>query len=121
MPAGDRSTTPRSKKPTDQVSELRDLVVGYAKQETIDPLSSLKRYLAMGVAGAVCVGVGSTFLILGLIRALQEVDWFNGRTQRDGWHGSWLVYTIALAASLALLGLAALGALRSTRRKGAAR
>jgi hypothetical protein len=121
MPAGDPTSSRTKKKSTDQVSELRDLIVGYAKQETIDPLSSLKRYLAMGIGGAVCVGVGSTFLILGLLRALQRIAWFNSPTQRDGWHGSWLVYVIALAAGLVLMGLAGLVALRSTRRKEAAR
>ena len=76
---------------------------------------------SVGRAQAVCVGVGSTFLILGLLRALQRIAWFNSPTQRDGWHGSWLVYVIALAAGLVLMGLAGLVALRSTRRKEAAR
>jgi hypothetical protein len=117
-----RSPETRSKKPADQVSELRDLVVGYAKQETVDPLRSLKRYLAMGVGGAVAIGIGSVFLLLGLLRALQHVDWFNGPDQRDGLHGSWLIYLITFLAGIALMGLVGVGALRSSkRRKGADR
>ena len=117
MAGRDPETKSKTKKPADQVSELRDLVVGYAKQETVDPLTSLKRYLALGVSGALCVGIGSVFLLLGLLRALQEVDWFNGPTQRDGWHGSWLIYVITLLAGGALLGLIGLGALRSPKRR----
>jgi hypothetical protein len=118
-----RNPETTSKKPADQVSELRDLVVGYAKQETVDPLRSLKRYLAMGVGGAAAIGVGSVFLLLGLLRALQRVDWFNGPRQRDGLHGSWLIYLITFLAGIALLGLVGVGALRSSskRRKGADR
>jgi len=120
MPGRDAGST-KSKKPADQVSELRDLVVGYAKQETIDPLRALKRYLALGVGGAVLVGVGAIYLILGLLRGLQSLDWFNSRTQTDGWHGAWLIYVITLVAAIALLAIVGFFALRTKRRKAAAR
>jgi len=81
----ERSSRP---KPSDQVNELRELVVGYAKQETVEPLKRLKRFLAFGVSGAMCVGIGVSFLLLGLLRGLQQVDFFNGRTQGSCWHGS---------------------------------
>ncbi len=54
------------------VSELWDLVLRYAKQETVDPLKALGRYLAAGVAGAVALGIGLVLLALALLRALQE-------------------------------------------------
>ena len=120
MPGRDAGS-PKSKKPVDQVTELRDLVVGYAKQETIDPLRALKRYLALGAGGALLVGTGSVFLLLGLLRGLQDVEWFNSPTQTDGWHGAWLIYVITLLAGAALLGIVGLLALRSKRRKGATR
>src|SRR3954469_14937246 len=102
MPGRDAGST-KSKKPADQVTELRDLVVGYAKQETIDPLKALKRYLALGAGGAVLIGVGSMFLILGLLRGLQSLAWFNSPAQTNGWHGSWLAYVITLAAAIGLM------------------
>ena len=36
----------------DQVGELKNMVVGYAKQETIDPLKSLGRYVGFGAGGS---------------------------------------------------------------------
>ena len=120
MPGRDAGST-KSRKPADQVTELRDLVVGYAKQETIDPLKSLKRFLILGVSGALCLGVGSVYLILGLLRGLQDLEWFNSSTQTDGWHGAWLVYVITILGAAGLLGVIGLVAFRTKRRKGAAR
>ena len=71
-----RSSGANRTKPADQVGELRDLVVGYAKQETLDPLKNLKRYLSRGIAGAACLGVGLVFLLLALLRGLQSIDVF---------------------------------------------
>ncbi len=56
-------------------SELWELSVAYAKQETVDPLKGLGRYLAYGVGGAVTFGIGTVLLSLALLRALQtETD-----------------------------------------------
>ena len=121
MPGRDERST-KAKKPADQVAELRELVVGYAKQETVEPLTRLKRFLLFGVSGAVCIGIGVSFLLLGLLRALQQVDLFNGPTQRDGWHGSWLIYVITILAGAVVIGLAVAAARRPTsRREGANR
>lgn len=56
-----------------QISELRTLVVGYAKQETIDPLKTLGRYLGFGLAGSILIGGGMALLLLALLRGLQQV------------------------------------------------
>lgn len=75
--------------------ELVDLVVAYARQETVDPLKGLGKSVAFGVAGALLVAVGSVFLALAALRALQtETDVFDGNL-------SWvpyLVLTVCLAA-----------------------
>ena len=73
--------------------ELKDLVIAYAKQETIDPLKGLGRYVGYGLAGALLIGTGVCFLAIGLLRALQG---------NRGWlfHGnwSWVPYAIDVVA-----------------------
>jgi len=51
--------------------ELKELVVAYARQETVEPIKGLGRYLAFGVAGSILVGTGLALGILALLRALQ--------------------------------------------------
>jgi hypothetical protein len=68
--------------PQQDVRELKDLVVAYAKQETIEPLKGLGRYVGYGLAGALLMGTGICFLAIGLLRVLQD---------NRGWavHGNW--------------------------------
>jgi len=81
-------------------SELWELSVAYAKQETIDPLKGLGRFLTFGVGGAVLFGLGSILLLLSALRALQtETDTtFTGNL-------SFVPYLIVAAAALLLVGL----------------
>jgi hypothetical protein len=53
------------------VNELWETIVTYAKQQTLDPLRQLGRYIGFGVAGALIIGLGLVFLALGGLRALQ--------------------------------------------------
>ena len=53
--------------------ELQQLVVDYAKQETVDPLKNLGQYLGAGVGGSVLIGMGISFLLLAVLRLLQWV------------------------------------------------
>ena len=57
--------------PQQTIRELKELVVAYAKQETVDPLKGLGRYVGFGVAGAVLIGTGIAFIAVGALRALQ--------------------------------------------------
>ena len=66
------------KGPAEHVAELKDLVVGYARQETWDPLKTLGRYVGFGVGGGVAIGLGCVFLLLGLLRGLQSWDALDG-------------------------------------------
>ena len=77
------------------VLELRDLVVGYVKQETVVPLRQLGRYIAFGLAGALLLGLGVVLLGVGGLRALQSE---TGDTFRADW--SWAPYGIVFFASL---------------------
>ena len=47
------------------------LVVDYAKQETLGPLKSLGRFLVFGVAGSLALTAGAVLLLLAGLRALQ--------------------------------------------------
>ncbi len=91
-------------------SELWELATSYAKQETIDPLKGLGRFLGYGVGGAIALGVGSVLVLLAGLRAMQTEtsSTFTGNL-------SWAPYLIVAAAGLVLIALALL---RVTKRKG---
>jgi hypothetical protein len=77
-----------------------DLVVAYAKQETLGPLKGLSRFVAFGLAGSVALSIGGFLLLLALLRALQTE---TGST--FGGNLSWLPYLITAAAAIAVLAL----------------
>jgi hypothetical protein len=91
-------------------TELWELTTAYAKQETIDPLKGLGRFLGFGIPGALLLGVGVSLLLLSGLRALQTE---TGTTFTGSW--SWAPYLIVMVGGVALIGLAVL---RITRRKG---
>jgi hypothetical protein len=82
-----------AKKLPEQVAELRQLVVAYFRQEAVDPLKALVRFVLMGVAGSVLLGVGVVFLTVGGLRALQEE---TGDSLTGNW--SWAPYAIVCGA-----------------------
>lgn len=87
--------------PQETITELKDLVVAYAKQETVEPLKGLARYFAFGVAGALALGVGVGFLAMAGLRALQTE---TGSTFHGNW--SWAPYGIVVAGLVILAALA---------------
>jgi hypothetical protein len=84
------------------VSELWSLTKDYARQETIDPLKGVGRYVGFGFAGAVLGATGVVLLLLSLLRALQTETGssFTGNL-------SWLPYVIVLTTGLVLAVFAA--------------
>lgn len=102
--------TDQSKSIPEVVSELKDLAVTYAKQQTIDPIKGLGRFLAFGAAGALAWGIGVVLLVLAGLRAMQTE---TGSTFRGNW--SWAPYLIVVAAGVTLMGLALS---RISKRKG---
>jgi hypothetical protein len=68
----DPSNSGDSKGLSTLATELWDLVLRYAKQETLDPIKSLARFLGWGMGGAICLGTGLVLLSLALLRALQQ-------------------------------------------------
>jgi membrane protein DedA with SNARE-associated domain len=83
-------------RPLPQVaSELWELVVAYFRQETLDPLKQLGRFVAFGIIGAFLLGSGVILLSVSALRALQTEtgDMFDG-----DW--SWVPYLIVTAVLL---------------------
>jgi uncharacterized membrane protein len=68
---GEKDETDKGKSVTLLGNELLSLVIAYAKQETIDPLKSLARFVAWGVAGAILIATGGVLLALAAVRAAQ--------------------------------------------------
>jgi hypothetical protein len=77
------------------VMELRELIVGYLKQETVVPLKQLGRYIAFGIVGSLLLGLGVLLLAVGGLRALQTE---TGDTFTGDW--SWAPYGFVFIALL---------------------
>lgn len=90
-----------------QATELKDLVVAYAKQETLEPIKGLRRYVAYGLAGSILLGFGLCLGVLALLRALQTE---TGDTFQGNW--SWAPYAITAGACLVFVGIAIAAATR---------
>ena len=84
---------PEPKTPIDHLRELKDLVIAYARQETVDPLKTLGRHMGFGIAGAILIGAGWVFALLALLRGLQQIGFFSS-AEPDGGTWSWLPYMI---------------------------
>jgi hypothetical protein len=71
--AAPKRTGRKTEKSTaDVIQDIWQLTKDYARQETVDPLKALGRFVAMGLGGAVLLGLGLLFLSLALLRALQS-------------------------------------------------
>lgn len=95
-----------------QAQDLMHLVIGYARQETLDPIKGLGRFVAFGLAGALVGSVGLVLLLLGVLRLLQTETGsaFQGRR-------TWIPYVLVVIVSAAVAGGALKGRSRSTERK----
>lgn len=85
----------------DSGSELVQLVVDYAKQETLGPLKGLGRFLAFGLAGSIFLAVGLSVLLLAGLRALQTE---TGTTFAGNL--TWIPYLATAGAAVVVAGLA---------------
>jgi len=96
----------KAKNPTGDARELVDLVIAYAKQETLEPLKGLGKRAAFGLGGAVLLGIGGVFCSVAALRAMQsETDFFERHNL------SYLPYilTVVILAVLSLIGWVGLG------------
>lgn len=84
------------------ISELWVLTKDYARQETVEPLKGVGRYLAYGLGGVVVGSLGVILLLLAMLRALQTE---TGSTFHGSW--SWAPYALVLLVAGLLGALAA--------------
>ncbi|HJP16483.1 MAG TPA: hypothetical protein QF762_05900 [Acidimicrobiales bacterium] len=71
----------------------------YFRQEMIDPLRTIGRFLAYGITGSILIGTGLVLLAVGTLRGLQATEVF------EKWW-SWAPYCISAAALIAVSFLA---------------
>jgi hypothetical protein len=93
------------------LTELWELVVGYVKQETVEPVKGLGKFLAWGVPGAIVTSFGVLLLLLAGLRAIETESSLSG-------HLSWLPYVIVLGGAGVVAGLSAWAVVRPARKKG---
>ena len=86
------------------VREIGTMLVEYVKQETLEPIKGLARFVAVGLAAMVVTGTGIVLLLLGGLRLLQD----EAGSAFDG-HLKFLPYVFALIVCAAV----AAGALRA--------
>ena len=104
-------STPDAKRTPDTISDLKTMVVDYAKQETIEPLKGLGRYIGFGLGGSVLVGLGVFLLGMGGLRALQTE---TGSTFDGNW--SFAPYFIVLLGLAVIIGILVLAIKRGRTR-----
>lgn len=80
--------------PLEGAQEVQQMLVSYAKQETLEPLKQLGRYLGLGIAGSLLMFTGVFFAGLATLRLLQSLDTFSG--------ASWMS-TLPYVASIGVL------------------
>jgi hypothetical protein len=78
------------------------LTVDYLKQETVEPLRGLGRFLYMGIAGSFCMAGGLFLILIGVLRLLQTE---TGTALTGDW--SWVPYGVVVVLGLAVIGVAA--------------
>lgn len=82
--------------------DVVQLVLDYAKQETLEPLKGAGRFVAFGVIGAIALSAGTLLLLLGLLRLLQTE---TGSTFTGNW--SWAPYLVTAVAATVVAVLSA--------------
>jgi cytochrome c biogenesis protein CcdA len=86
--------------PVDQVGDLFDSVKQYARQETLVPIKGAIRWVGVGSAAALSLGLALVFSALGILRLSQDL----GGTVLDGsW--SFLHYFITFSVVAILVGI----------------
>jgi branched-subunit amino acid ABC-type transport system permease component len=82
-------------------NEALQLIIDYVKQETLDPLKGLGRFMVFGVVGSVSLAIGLVILAVAFLRLLQTE---TGTTFQGNW--SWAPYLICTVVVVAVAAVA---------------
>jgi CDP-diglyceride synthetase len=99
FPRPGRKESDRS--PRELGTDVVKLTLAYVRQETVDPLKSLLRYVLWGAIGAVLLGTGTVLAALAVVRLLQT----ELRPHLSG-NLTWVPYTGGVLFAVAVAGLA---------------
>jgi hypothetical protein len=77
------------------------LTVDYLKQETLEPLRGLGRFLYMGIAGSFFLAGGILLILVGVLRLLQTE---TGTALTGDW--SWVPYAVVIVLGLLVIAVA---------------
>jgi len=94
-----------------QFTDVKDLLVAYAKQETVDPLKGLGRFVGYGAAAMFLIGIGAIELTIALLRLLQSE---TGSPLTGNW--SWVPYLVTLLVASAVTYASLKAVNRTTKR-----
>lgn len=97
--------------PIEGAQEIQQMLVTYAKQETVEPLKTLGRYLAFGIAGSLMISLGVFFVGLATLRLMQRFEVFGG----SAW-ASTLPYLGSIGVLLAAIALIYLSLTRAKKK-----
>ena len=78
------------------------LTVDYLKQETVQPIKGLGRFLYMGIAGSFFLAGGILLILIGILRLLQT----ETGTALTG-DLSWVPYVAVMVLGISVIGIAA--------------
>lgn len=92
------------------LADLKQLTIDYTKQETLEPLKGLGRYIGAGLAGSLLLGIGLTLWMVALLRALQE----ETGTALTG-HLTWVPYLLTLVVVSVIAAMAAFAITKEKR------
>ncbi len=91
--------------------ETLQLIIDYVKQETLDPLKGLGRFMLFGVAGSVALAIGLVVLSVAFLRVLQGE---TGSTFTGNW--SWAPYLICVVAVVIVAAVAVMAISKGQRK-----
>ena len=82
------------------LGDLKNLTVDYAKQETLNPLKGLIRYVIFGVLGSFVLSIGLVLWVVAVLRVLQTETGgaFDGNF-------TWAPYLLTLVICAVVIGL----------------